>query len=166
MSIRRDDLSPRQKSLRSLGLTTLLVTVLVCAGLAYGFMTGDGGTRWKQLASAAGLLAAAVAVAAMAFDTFDLWVRDRRITAHSVKMTRSLIFVAMLAAAVLSVAAGTPFFFILMTPALLIYLLGVVRRRPAPIRRPADLPGRRSAAAGSGRPAGTSRQRRGGRRRK
>ena len=173
MSIRRDDLSPGQKILRSAGLTVIGVTVVLCGGLAYSYMSGEQGTGWKPFASATGLLAAAVALLAMLFDAIDYWVRDRRMTDFSRRMTRSLIFVTMLAAVGLSVAGGTPLFFILMTPALMIYLFGVVRRRPEPIRRPSDLSSRRPAGTGArgggksggGKSGGGSRQRRGGRKR-
>jgi hypothetical protein len=177
MAIRRDDLSPGRKILRSAGLTVILVTALFSAGIAYSYLTGGQGTGWKQIASAAGLAAASVALFAMLADAFDAWVRQGRMTPFSLKMTRSLIFVTMLAAVVLSVVAGTPLFFILMTPALMTYLFGVVRSRPEPIRRPSDLSGRRPASgrrssaagakpSGSGaKPSGASRQRRGGRKR-
>jgi hypothetical protein len=170
MAIRRDDLTPGQKLLRSGGLTVILVTGLFAAGIAYSYLTGEQGTGWKQLASAAGLAAASVALFAMLADAFDAWVREGRMTPFSLKMTRSLIFVTMLVAVVLSVLAGTPLFFILMTPALMTYLFGVVRHRPEPIRRPSDVPGRRPANARrspgtSAKPSGASRQRRGGRKR-
>jgi len=169
MPVRRDDLTPGQKTLRSAGMTVIVLTVFLCGGIAYSYLWGDQGTGWKPLASALGLVAAAGALIAMLVDAFDSWVRGRRMTDFSVRVTRSFIFVAMLVAVALSVAGGTPLFFILMTPALMIYLFGVVRRRPEPIRRPSDVPGRRSTgpgARGSGaRSGGGSRQRRGGRKR-
>ena len=103
MSMRRDDLTAGQKTLRSLGLTVIVVTGLFAAGIAYSYLFGGQGSGWKQVASAAGLAAAAVAVFAMLADTIDYWMLGRRMTPFSLKMTRSLIFVAMLVAVVLSV---------------------------------------------------------------
>jgi O-antigen/teichoic acid export membrane protein len=167
MSIRRDDLSPGQKTLRSLGMTVIAVTGLFAAGIAWSYLFGGQGSGWKQVASAAGLAAAAVALFAMLADTVDYWMLGRRMTPFSLKMTRSLIFIAMLVAVVLSVAGSTPLFFLLMTPALMIYLFGVVRRRPEPIRRPSDAPARRrSGAVSQSRSSGAPRQKRGGKKRK
>lgn len=167
MSMRRDDLTAGQKTLRSLGMTVIAVTALFASGIAYSYLSGDQGSGWKQVASAAGLAAAAVALFAMLADAIDYWVMGRRMTPFSRKMTRSLIFVAMLIAVVLSVVASTPLFFILMTPALMIYLFGVARRRPEPIRRPSDAPARRRAGAASQqRSSGAPRQKRGGKKRK
>ncbi len=169
MALRRDDLTPGQKTLRSAGLTVIILTVILCGGIAYSYLAGDQGTGWRQLASAVGLVAAAVALVAMLVDAFDQWVRGGLMTDFNRKMTRSFIFVAMLVAVALSIAGGTPLFFILMTPALMTYLFGVVRRRPEPIRRPSDLPGRRAPGAAGrsagGRADGRPRQRRGGKKR-
>jgi len=165
MQARRDDLTPGQKALRSAGLTVIMLTTLLSGGLAFSYLGGGQGGGWQRLASAGGLAAATVALAAMLVDAFDFWMRDRRITPFSLKMTRSLIFVAMLVAVALSVVASTPLFFVLMTPALMIYLFGVARRRPAPVRRPADASKAR-ASASAAQTSGPSRQRRGGRKRK
>jgi O-antigen/teichoic acid export membrane protein len=140
--VRNDELTPLQKTVRSLGMTVLLVTALFLAGLAYTYVSGDEGSAWKRVALATALAAGSVATFAMTADTVDLWVRGRRMTPFSVKMTRSLIFVAMLAALGLSLAAAGPALLLTMTPALMIYLFGVVRQREAPVRRPRSADGR------------------------
>ena len=150
--MRDDRQTAGQRAARSLGMTVLLVTAVLAGALAVTTL-GAEGVVWRRLAVAGGLAAASVAAVAMTADAADLWVRRRRMTPYSLKMTRSLVFVAMLVAAVLSVVGRATGFFLLMTPALLIYLFGVVRRREAPVRRPP-----RDGGA-------QRRQRRGGRRR-
>ena len=150
MSIRRDDLSPGKKALRSLGLTVLLMTALVTAGLAVTYLSIDAGSAWQRVALAASVAAASVACFAMTADAFDFWVRGRKMTPSRLRVMRLLILIAMLAAMVLSLVVAGSALLLTLTPALMIYLFGVVRSRPAPIRRPADLP----------------RQRRGGKKRK
>ena len=44
----------------------------------------------------------------MMVDSFDLWMRGRRITAFSVRMVHSLVFVTILVAVVLSLVTRTP----------------------------------------------------------
>lgn len=168
MPVRRDDRSSGQKTLRSVGLAVILLTTLLSAALALTYLSGGQGSGWKPLVSSGGLAAATIALAAMLVDAFDFWMRDRRLTPFSLRMTRSLVFVAMLVAIVLSVIASTPLFFLLMTPALMIYLFGVARRRPQAGRRSARGSGRRSgeSAGSAARPSAPSRQRRGGRKRK
>ena len=58
----------------------------------------------------------------MTIDSFDLWMLGRRITAFSVRMVHSLVFVAILVAIVLSVVTRTPGLLLVMAPALVIYL--------------------------------------------
>ena len=147
----RDDLSVGQKMLRSLGLTLMVVTGIVLLGLGYGYVSGGQGEGWRQVVSALALGVAAVAVFTMLADSIDLWMRGRRMTAYSLKMTRSLIFVTMLAAVGLSLLGGTPGLLLVMSPALMVYLFGVVRGVASPLR-PA--------------PSAQRRQRRGGRKHK
>jgi O-antigen/teichoic acid export membrane protein len=158
MSMGRDDLSPGQKTLRSLGMTVILGTALLTAGLAVTYVSSDDGSTWSRLALATSMAAASVACFGILVDAFDFWVRGGRMTPFSRKMTRSLVFVAMLVALGLSLLAAGPALLLTLTPALMIYLFGVVRQRPAPIRRPPDL--------SSGHPSSAPRQKRGGKKRK
>jgi len=143
----RDDLSVGQKLLRSLGLTLLVVTGVMLLGLAYGYVSGGQGEGWKQVVSALALAAAAVAVFSMLVDSIDFWMLGRRMTAYSLKMTRSLVFVIMLAAVGLSLLGGTPGLLLVMSPALMVYLFGVVRGTETPLR-PASPAQRRQKRGG------------------
>jgi len=147
----RDDLTVGQKMLRSLGLTLFVVTGVVLLGLGYGSVSGDQGEGWRRIVSALALTAAAVAVFTMLADSVDLWLRGRRMNAYSLRMTRSLVFVTMIVAVGLSLLGGTPGLLLVMSPALLVYLFGVVRGVASPLR-PA--------------PSAQRRQRRGGRKHK
>lgn len=110
----------------------------------------------ERYAVAAAFAMATVATGAMAFDLADRWLRGGRFTPFSQKMVRSLVFVSLLVALLLSLVGGGPSLFLPLAPALLIYLFGTWRR-PAPRTAAA----RRSAGTSTGK----SRQRRGGRRR-
>ena len=134
----RQDLTVGQRVLRSSGLTILLMTTLACGMLAYTYAVGGQIGGWRQPLVVLSLLLAAVAAFTMTIDSFDLWMLGRRITASSVRMVHSLVFVAILVAVVLSVVTRTPGLLLVMTPALVIYLFTVVRSqvasRPGPAR--------------------------------
>ena len=151
----RQDLTVGQRVLRSAGLTILLMTALACGLLAYTYAAGSQFGGWRQPFVVLSLLLAAVAVITMTIDSFDLWMRGRRITAFSVRMVHSLVFVAILVAVVLSVVTRTPGLLLVMTPALAIYLFTVLR--PQAASRP-------GTARGGGR-SRAGRQKRGGRKR-
>ncbi len=144
--------------LRSLGVAVVTATAVYLA-LQTILLLGPEApvTGARRYAIAAAFFLSAVAAVTMAVDLADRWFRGRRITPFSEKMMRSLIFVALLTAFVLTLASKGPSLFLAMTPALVIYLLGTWRR-PA-VRSSAV---RRSPATGTGR----GRQRRGGRRRR
>ena len=135
----RRDLTVGQRVLRSTGLTILLMTALICGMLAYTYASGDRFGGWRQPLVVLSLLLAAVAASVMMVDAFDLWMRGRRITAYSVRMVHSLVFVTMLAAVVLSLVTRTPGLLLVMTPALAIYLVTVLKpqapARPRPVGR-------------------------------
>ena len=151
----RQDLTVGQRVLRSTGLTILLMTSVACAMLAYTYAAGSQFGGWRQPFVVVSLLLAAVAALVMMIDAFDLWMLGRRITAFSVKMVHSLVFVAMLAAIVLSVVTKTPGLLLVMTPALVIYLFTVSKAKSA------SRPGK---ARGGGR-SRAGRQKRGGKKR-
>ncbi len=149
------DLTVGQRVLRSMGLTVLLMTALVCGLLAYTYATGDRFGGWRQPLIVLSLLLAAVAAFVMMVDSFDLWMRGRRITAYSVRMVHSLVFVTILVAVVLSLVTRTPGLLLVMTPALVVYLLTVLRPQAPSGPRPVG----RGAGSRSGR------QKRGGKKR-
>ena len=139
----RQDLTVGQRVLRSMGLTVLLMTALVCGLLASTYATGDRFGGWRQPLIVLSLLLATVAAFVMMVDSFDLWMRGRRITAFSVRMVHSLVFVTILVAVVLSLVTRTPGLLLVMTPALVIYLLTVLKPQapsgPRPVRRGGSL---------------------------
>jgi len=151
----RQDLTVGQRVLRSAGLTILLMTALACGMLAYTYATGSQFGGWRRPFIVLSLLLAALAALVMTIDSFDLWMLGRRITAFSVRMVHSLVFVAILVAVVLSVVTRTPGLLLVMPPALVIYLLTVMR--PQPASRPGPARARWSSRSG--------RQKRGGKKR-
>ena len=74
-------------------------------------------------------LCAAVAAFVMLLDAADLWVRGRKMTAYSVKMFRSLVFVAVLGALAASLLGGNSLVIIFLAPAMVIYLF-ITRKNP------------------------------------
>ena len=106
---------------------------------------------------------AVVAAFGMLIDAFDLWVRGRKMTALSVKMVRSLVFVAVLGALARQHAGGNSLVIPFLAPAMIIYLFIA---RSAPAARYATAAGASARRLGSGRTASAapskSRQRRGG----
>ena len=151
----RQDLTVGQRVLRSTGLTILLMTAVACGMLAYIYAAGSQFGGWRQPFVVLSLLLAAVAALTMTIDSFDLWMRGRRITAFSVRMVHSLVFVAILVAVVLSVVTKTPGLLLVMTPALVIYLFTVSKAKRA---------SRPGTARGGGR-SRAGRQKRGGKKR-
>ena len=151
----RQDLTVGQRVLRSAGLTILLMTALACGMLAYTYATGSQFGGWRQPFVVLSLLLAALAALVMTIDSFDLWMLGRRITAFSVRMVHSLVFVAILAAVVLSLVTKTPALLLVMTPALVIYLFTVLKPQPASRPGPARAGGR----------SRSGRQKRGGKKR-
>jgi hypothetical protein len=149
------DLTAGQKVLRSAGLTILFMTAIVAGTLALTILRGGAMDGWRRPLVVLSLLLAAVAVLVMTIDAFDLWMLGRRITAFSVRMVHSLVFVAVLVAAVLSVVTSTAGLLLLMAPALVIYLFTVLKPRAA------STAGR---ARAGGKPGG-GRQKRGGKKR-
>jgi hypothetical protein len=147
-----------------MGVGLVAATAVYLALQAYGLLQDDAyGAGLRLYAVATALLLSAVATGVMAVDLGDLWLRGRRFTAFSVKMLRSLVFVTVLAAVILTLVFRGPSLFLPMTPALVVYLIGTWRRPSAATpstRRSATT--RRSAATRASR----SRQRRGGRRRR
>ncbi len=158
VAVKRDDLSVAQKALRSLGVGVILATAVLATGLTVRYLSGDGGSASTRLALAISMVGASVACFAMLVDAFDFWLLGRRMTPFSVKMTRSLVFVAMLVAIGLSLAVAGTALLLVLTPALMIYLFGVARRRPPATGRPSGAVSRGAAR--------TSRQKRGGKTRR
>ncbi|MFA4965858.1 MAG: hypothetical protein WC709_09540 [Thermoleophilia bacterium] len=152
------EVSAGRRALYSAGLTVLVLTAAACGLLALTYAGGDQFAGWRRVAVVLSLLAAAVASLAMTVDVVDVWMLGRRFSPFSVRMLHSLVFLVVTAALALSLAAGTTGLFLIMTPALLLYLFTVIRPQRA---RGAGGP---RAQAGRAR-SQPSRQRRGGRKR-
>lgn len=144
--------------LRTAGVGVVAATALYLAVQTMALL-GQGQTEslWRRYAVAASFAVAAVAVAAMTVDLWDRWLRGGRMTPFTRKMTRSLVFVSLLVALLLSMVYRGPSLFLPLLPALLIYLMGTWQR---PVPRAA--PTRRTSGGSTGR----GRQRRGGRKRR
>ena len=144
--------------LRTAGVAIVAATAFYLAVQTVSLLVGDAADAGVQrFAVAATFAVVTVATGAMAVDLADRWLLGGRLTAFSQKMVRSLVFVSLLLALVLSLVFRGPSFFLPLTPALLIYLFGTWQRpapRSAATRRP------------SGASTGKGRQRRGGRKRR
>ena len=144
--------------LRTAGVAVVMATALYLAVQTLSLLWGDAAESGARLyAVAAAFALATVAATAMAIDLVDRWLRGGRMTPFSQKMLRSLVFVSLLVALLLTLIFRGPSLFLPLLPALLIYLVGTWQRptpRAAATRRPA------------GTSTGKSRQRRGGKRRR
>lgn len=142
------------------GLTVFLVTAALLTSLVITRLV-DGISSLQTAALTFSTAAAAVAVIVMLIDAIDLWLRGRRMTAYSVKMYRSLVFVAILGALTASLLGGNSALVLVLAPSMVIYFFIV---RATTVRRPTagatrGTTARTSAAKPS---APRSRQRKGG----
>jgi len=155
---------PGIRALEAFALTIFLVTAVLLTGL----LVLGLGTVFSSPRTAAAWFSTLCAVAAavlMLIDAVDLWVRGRTMTPRGVKLLRSLVFVVVLGALVVSLVGGNALVVPLLAPAIIAYLF-IARRRPAGSARV-----RGTARAGSGGSGATSssaksRQRRGGKKRR
>jgi hypothetical protein len=145
---------------QALGLTVFLATGVLLA-LLFVSRVAAGLGNLQAVAAAVSTLCAAIAAFAMLVDAVDLWVRGRRMTPYSVKMFRSLVFVAVLVALGASLLGGNSLVVPIMAPSMVVYLL-IARRPPAPATAAR---GANSTTGGDGSTA-KSRQRRGGKKRR
>jgi hypothetical protein len=147
-----------KRLLRTAGVAVVTATAFYLAVQTVSLLVGDAAEAGVQrYAVAAAFALATVATGTMAIDLADRWLLGGRVTAFSQKMMRSLVFVTLLVALLLTFGFRGPSFFLPLTPALLIYLFGTWQRpasRGAATRRPAATS------------TGKSRQRRGGRKRR
>lgn len=144
------------------GLTLFVVTLAVLTALFVTF-AGKGVANLQQAALLFCTAAAVVAVAGMGWDALDLWLRGRKMTPYSVKMFRSLVFVAVLVAVGSSFVARTTAPVLVLAPAMIVYLF--VARRP-PTAAPAAGRGGSGATRAGSAGAAKARQRRGGKKHK
>lgn len=133
------------------------------------FLTAMLGTRisaaFDSLQTAAAsfsTLCAVVATIAMLIDALDLWVRGRTLNAHTVRLVRMLVFIAVLGALASSFLGENSLVVPIMVPAMVIYLF-IARRPPARASSGTTGGGRASSSGSGGGTTARSRQRRGGR---
>ena len=103
----------------------------------------------QTAAAAFSTLCATIAAFGMLIDAADLWVRGRKMTPYSVKMFRSLVFIAVLGALAASMLGGNSLVIPFLAPAMIIYLF-IARKRPAAARY-AAAPGSAHGGSGGGR---------------
>jgi len=107
--------------LRTAGVAIVAATAFYLAVQTVSLLVGDAADAGVQrFAVAATFAVVTVATGAMAVDLADRWLLGGRLTAFSQKMVRSLVFVSLLLALVLSLVFRGPSFFLPLTPALLI----------------------------------------------
>ena len=126
----RQPARPGVRASQALGLTIFLATAAFLVALLLSGL-GSAFESVQKAAVAFSTLCAAVAAFGMLIDAADLWVRGRKMTAYSVKMFRSLVFVAVLGALVASLFGGNSLVIVFLAPAMIVYL---VHRAPSPGR--------------------------------
>jgi hypothetical protein len=152
------------RAAEALGLTIFLATAALLTGLLITLVVGGLGNL-QEVSSAFSTACAVIAAFAMLMDAADLWVRGRRFTPHSVRLLRSLVFVAIMGAVAASLLGENVLVIMFLFPSMIIYLF-IARKRPA-----GSGPPQSASRAGSGGTVATSssarsRQRRGGMKRR
>jgi hypothetical protein len=160
---------PGIRALEALALTVFLATAAFLTAL---FVTrlGSAFDTVQTAAAAISTLCAAVAAFGMLIDAADLWVRGRKMTPYSVKMFRSLVFIAVLGALVGSLLGGNSLVIPFLAPAMILYLF-IARKRPNDPYATATGRARGGSGSSGGARVGSaspvkSRQRRGGKKRR
>ena len=153
---------PGIRVLEALGLTVFLATAAFLTALFLSRL-GHVFDSLQTAAAAFSTLCATIAAFGMLIDAADLWVRGRKMTPYSVKMFRSMVFIAVLGALAGSMLGGNSLVIPFLAPAMIIYLF-IARKRPA--ARYATAPGSAHSGSGGGRTGSASptksRQRKGG----
>ena len=152
---------------QALGLTIFLATAAFLTAL---LLSGLGSVfdSLPRAAASFSTLCALIAAFGMLIDAADLWVRGRRMTPHTVRMLRGIVFVAVLGALAASLLGGNSLVVVLLAPSLIAYLF-IARRRPRDPYATAAGTARAGAGSSGGRVSGSSaksRQRRGGKKRR
>ena len=156
------------RAAEALGLTIFLATAALLTGLLITLVVGGLGSL-QEVSSAFSTACAVIAAFAMLMDAADLWVRGRRFTPHSVRLLRTLVFIAIIGAVAASMLGENVVVTMLLLPSMVIYLF-IARKRPAGSARSKGQS--RAGSSGSGATSGStsgsakSRQRRGGKKRR
>jgi hypothetical protein len=148
------------------GLTLYVATLAILTALFITFLT-KGGFDLHRASLLFSTLCAMVATFGMGWDAYDLWVRGRQMTPHSVRLFRSMVFVAVIGALATGFLASSTLPVLVLGPSMLVYLF-IARRPAAASSRGAG--SSRPPASGGGRTGSVSsskaRQRRGGKKHK
>jgi len=152
------------RAAEALGLTVFLATTAFLTGLLIT-LVADGLGSLPAVAAAFSTACAVIAAFAMLTDAADLWVRGRRFTPHSVRLLRSLVFVAVIGAVAASMLGENVLVVILLFPSMVVYLF-IARKRPAGSAAPQGSSRAGSGGSGATSSSARSRQRRGGKKRR
>lgn len=158
---------PTIRFAQAAGLTLYVITLAVLVAFFVTF-AGKGVANVQQGALLFSTAAAALAVGGMGWDAVDLWLRGRKMAPQRVKVLRLLVFVLVLAALGSSFLARTTAPVLVLAPSMFVYLF--VSWRPATgapaSGRGGGVSGRGTSGAARTGSQGSSRQRRGGKKRK
>ena len=152
------------RAAEALGLTVFLATAAFLTALFITLVLRGVGS-YAAVAAAFSTACAVVAAFAMLMDAADLWVRGRRFTAHSVRLLRSLVFIAIIGAVAASMIGENVLVTMILFPSMVIYLF-IARKRPAGSAPPQGASRAGSGGSGATSSSAKSRQRRGGKKRR
>jgi len=152
------------RAAEALGLTIFLATTAFLTGLLITLVL-DGLGSLQEVSSAFSTACAVIAAFAMLMDAADLWVRGRRFTPHSVRLLRSLVFIAVIGAVAASMLGENVLVVMFLLPSMVIYLF-IARKRPAGSAPPQGASRAGSGGSGATSSSAKSRQRRGGKKRR
>ena len=158
---------PTIRFAQAAGLTLFVITLAVLVAFFVTF-AGRGVADVQQAALLFSTATAALAVAGMGWDAVDLWLRGRKLAPQRVKLLRFVVFVLVLAALGSSFLARLTAPVLVLAPSMFVYLFVSWRPAagaPAP-GRGGGTAGRSGAGAGRAGSQGSSRQRRGGKKRR
>jgi hypothetical protein len=146
-----------------------MLTLAVLVALFVTF-AGTGVTSLQKGALLFSTATAMLAVGGMGWDAVDLWVRGRKLMPSTVRLLRSLVFLAVLAAVGSSFLSRTTGPVLVLAPSMVVYLF-VARRPPEGAaaggrRAGAGRQGAPGAARGGAQGSAKARQRRGGKKHK
>jgi hypothetical protein len=168
------DLPVGQRLFRAFALTILTGSTVYAAFLTYGYIIDDRYVGWKATVLVATVALATFALLAMTADAFDYLMRDRRYPLEDVTKLQLVVLVVLGVAFTASAFVVGLRLFMTFAPAVVIYVLFVVRPtnvaaqaalESRPRSKAAATPRSKSATSSRGRAAepAVKRQRRGGR---
>lgn len=157
-----------QRLFRAAALTILTGSTLYCGFLTYGYITDDPYAGWNGVILVASVALAGFACLAMTADAYDYLMRGRHFALEDVSKLQMITLVVLGVAFAASAFVVGPKLFVTLAPAVVVYILLVVK--PTNVEAQEAMKGRprKPAPASRGRTAArpvANRQRRGGRKR-